>query len=81
MKNLGPKDGHWTPTGHAVVAEEVATALGSSGVGTLRSTTVGEHHGSPAAQALCQLSINWIGAAARRTAGRPVLVARVTTGG
>jgi len=36
---------------------------------------------SPAAQALCQLNINWIGAAATRTAGRPVLVARVTTGG
>jgi lysophospholipase L1-like esterase len=39
-----PKDGHWTPTGHALVAEEVATALGTSGVGTLRSTAVGEHH-------------------------------------
>ena len=36
---------------------------------------------SPAAQELCQLNINWIGAAATRTAGRPVLVARVTTGG
>jgi hypothetical protein len=37
-------DGHWSPAGNAVVAEEVATALRTSGIGTMRSTTVGEHH-------------------------------------
>jgi len=32
-----PMDGHWTPAGNAVVAEEVATALGTSGAGAMSS--------------------------------------------
>ena len=32
-----PMDGHWSPAGNAVVAEEVATALGTSGAGAMSS--------------------------------------------
>jgi lysophospholipase L1-like esterase len=37
-----PMDGHWTPTGNAVVAEELAIALGTSGVG-MSSTPLREN--------------------------------------
>jgi hypothetical protein len=51
-------DGHWTPAGNAVVAEEVATALGTSGAGAMSSQPSSYDASASRTHALMRASIS-----------------------
>jgi hypothetical protein len=53
-----PMDGHWTPHGNAVVAEEVATALGTSGAGAMSSQPSSYDASASRTHALMRASIS-----------------------